>query len=291
VIRHALLHFLLDPLPLQYPHVVAVKRPLYDLAARASRLSPDLRDDFPSYFAECLVRAVELRLKRLSPSEKEVVLETDDSAGYVLVRPLFNALTKFEESAPSMRLYFPDLVRSIDEGAEEKRVAQIQFAAAPAANADAAASESVARRKFQAPPTLPNDQGAIASLTEGERRIAEKDPQAAEESFKKVLAKYPDQPRALYGMGLAALLEHDGPKAKEVFGRLTTGDHAATQDPLVMAWSHVYLARIYGDEGNMDKAQAEFQAALDVAGGPERAREAAQQGLSAVNRLKSRERP
>jgi len=291
VVRHAFLHFLLDPLPLQYPHVIAVKRPLYDLAARAPQLSPDLRDDFSSYFAECLVRAVELRLKRLSPSEKEAILETNDSAGYVLVRPLFNSLTKFEAAAPSMQLYFPDLVRSIDEGVEEKRVAQINFAQAPAATADATASESVARRKFQAPPTLPNDESAIAALTEGERRIAEKNPQAAELSFKKVLAKYPDQPRAWYGLGLVALLEHDGPKAKEVFGRLTAGDHAATQDPLVLTWSHVYLARIYGDEGNVDKAKAEFQAALEVAGGPERAREAAQQGLSVVDRLKSGERP
>ena len=32
-VRHAYLHFLLDPLPLQYPHVIAVKRPLYEMAA------------------------------------------------------------------------------------------------------------------------------------------------------------------------------------------------------------------------------------------------------------------
>src|ERR1700716_3231608 len=45
-VRHAYLHFLLDPLPLQYPHVVAVKRPLFETAARAPRLVPDLKDDF-----------------------------------------------------------------------------------------------------------------------------------------------------------------------------------------------------------------------------------------------------
>jgi hypothetical protein len=71
VVRHAFLHFLLDPLPLQYPHVIAVKRPLFDIAARAPRLTPDLRDDLPSYFAECLVRAVEMKLKRMSPGERE----------------------------------------------------------------------------------------------------------------------------------------------------------------------------------------------------------------------------
>jgi Tetratricopeptide repeat len=291
MVRHAFLHFMLDPLPLQYPHVVAVKRPLYDLAARAPRLSPDLRDDFPSYFAECMVRAVELKLKRMSPGEREAAMDMDDADGYVLVRPLFTSLAKFEESAPSMKLFFPDMVRSIDVAAEEKRVAQVHYAAAPTARADATGSEAVARRKMQVPTTVPNDADAIAELTEGERRIAEKNPQAAELSFRKVLVKYPDQPRAWYGLGLVALLERDGPRAKEVFGRLTTGEHAATRDPLVLAWSHVYLARIYGDEGNVDKAKAEYQAALDVEGGPDQARQAAEKGLSAVAGERPGERP
>ncbi len=65
VVRHAFLHFMLDPLPLMYPHVIAVKRSLYDTAAKAPRLVSDLKDDFPSYFAECTVRAVELRMKRM----------------------------------------------------------------------------------------------------------------------------------------------------------------------------------------------------------------------------------
>jgi tetratricopeptide (TPR) repeat protein len=190
-----------------------------------------------------------------------------------------------------MRLFFPDMVRSIDEGAEEKRVALLHFAPAPTATAEATENEAVAHRKFQGPATLPNDEDAVAALTEGERRIAEKNADAAEASFKRVLAKYPDQPRAWYGLGLVALLKHDSPTAKEVFGRLTTGDHAASQDPMILTWSHVYLARIYGDEGDMDKAKSEFQAALNVAGGPDRARDAAQKGLNVVDHLKQKERP
>jgi hypothetical protein len=46
VVRHAYLHFLLDPLPLRYPHVIAVKRPLFQKAAAAPRLAPDLKDDY-----------------------------------------------------------------------------------------------------------------------------------------------------------------------------------------------------------------------------------------------------
>ena len=132
------------------------------------------------------------------------------------------------------------------------------------------------------PSTVPNDQDAINELTEGERRIAEKNPRAAEASFQRVLAKYPDQPRAWYGIGLVALIDHDAVRAKEVFGRLTAGDHAATQDPMVMAWSHIYLARIYDDEGQGEAAKTEYQAALAVTGGPEQAKQAAQKGLAAA---------
>jgi len=111
---------------------------------------------------------------------------------------------------------------------------------------------------------VPNDAEVIMALTEGERRIAEKNPRVAEASFQKVLTKYPDQARAWYGIGLVALLDHDAARAKQVFGRLTAGEHAATQDPMVLAWSHVYLARIFDDEGNLEVAKMEYQSVLSV---------------------------
>src|SRR6266481_3770515 len=292
VLRHAFLHFLLDRLPLTYPRVVAVKRPLFEKAALAPRLAPELKDDYASYFAECLVRAVELKLKRMSPGEKEAALSRYDEDGYVLARPLFGALPKYESSEPSMKLFFPDLVRAIDAGAESKRVAAVNFAAAgPAKTRDEPSAGEVARRKKTAPTTVPNDAEVIAALTEGERRIAEKNPRAAESSFQKVLTKYPDQARAWYGMGLVALLDHDAARAKQVFGRLTTGEYAATADPMVLAWSHIYLARIFDDEGKPDVAKAEYQSALAVEGGPDQAKLAAQKGLAAFAGDKSTARP
>jgi tetratricopeptide (TPR) repeat protein len=290
VIRHAYLHFLLDSLPLQYPHIVAAKRTVFGVAAPAPRLESDLKDDFPSYFSECLVRAVELKLKpkRMSPSEIEAALSFNDADGYVLVRPLYQGLGNFEKSEPSIKLYFPELVRQIDAAAETKRAQTVKFAPAETApKVDVATTEAVVRHR--APPsTMPDDPAVIAALTEGEKHIAEKNPRAAEASFQKVLAKYPEQPRALYGLGLVALIDHDGVRAKEVFGKLTNGEHAATQDPMVLAWSHVYLARIYDDEGHANEARTEYQAALAVDGGPERARQAAQKGLAEA---KAPERP
>jgi hypothetical protein len=289
-VRHAFLHFLLDPLPLQYSHVIAVKLPLFETAAGAPRLDPALKDDFPSYFAECTVRAVDLKLRRMSPGERDAVMEVDDEDGYVLVRPLFNALARFEESEPAMKLYFPDLVRSVDLAAEQKRVAAIKFAPAGPGPVSSE-SESVMRRKPIAPATVPNDAETIAALTEGERRISEKNPQAAEASFQKVLMKYPDQPRAWYGLGIVAMMEQDGPRAREVFGRLTSGEHAATHDPMVLAWSHVHLGTLYDIAGQPDRAKAEFEAAIAVEGAPEKAKEAASRGLSALGTAKKSERP
>jgi TolA-binding protein len=291
VVRHAFLHFMLDPLPLMYPHVVAVKRPLYETAAKAPRLVSDLKDDFPSYFAECTVRAVELRMKRMSPGEREAALSRNDADGFVLVRPLVIALANFENSEPSMKRFFPDLVRSIDERAESKRLTTVQFAPADATQADDAAAEVVAHPKRALPTTVPNDAEVIAALTEGERQIAAKNSRAAEASFKKVLNKYPDQPRAWFGIGVVAYMDHDAARAKQVFGRLTTGEHAAIGDPRVLAWSHVYLARIYDYEGNNSVAKTEYESALVVEGGPEEARQAAQKELAASTNDKQVVRP
>jgi len=292
VVRHAFLHFLLDPLPLSYAHVTAVKRPIFDKAATAPRLPPELKDDYVSYFAECMVRAVELKLKRMSPGEREAALSRDDEDGYVLVKPLFGALAKFENSEPSMKLFFPDWVRAINTETEAKRLAAVRFAPAEKAKPeDETASEEVARRRNAAPTTVPNDAEVIAALTEGERRIAEKNPRAAEASFQRVLTKYPDQARAWYGLGLVALQDHDAARAKQVFRRLTAGEHAATEDPMVLAWSHVYLARIYDDEGNPEVGKMEYQSALSVEGGPEQAKQAARKGLAAFGADKPLARP
>jgi tetratricopeptide (TPR) repeat protein len=292
VVRHAFLHFLLDPLPLMYPHIIAVKRPVYEIAAKAPRLPADLRDDFPSWFAECTVRAVELKIKRMSPGEREAALNSDDADGYVMVRPIFKGLAGYEKNEPSMRNYFPDLVRNMDVKAEVARATALTFARETTPEQSAQlATEALNRKRRSAPATLPDDPGTIAQLTDGERLIADRNPRAAEAAFKNVLAKYPDQVRAWYGLGLVALLDHNGPRAKEVFGRLTTGEHAATQDPMVLAWSHVYLARVLDEEGQLEQSKSEYQAALAVQGAPARAQQTAQKELGDLNLRKSAERP
>lgn len=289
VVRHAFVHFLLDPLPLQYSHVVILRRPIYEAAAKAPRLPEDLQDDFFSWFGECTVRAVELKLRKVSPSEREAVLQNNDVDGLTMVRPIYVGLGDYEKQEANLPAYYPDLVRAIDGKAEMTRVAKIQFAPEPTKQ-EAMNAEASNRKKVRKVSTVPDDANAISELTEGEKRVAERNPRAAEAAFQSVLAKYPDQPRALYGLGLVALMDHDGDKAKEVFGKLTTGNPAAAQDPMVMAWSHVYLARIFADEGQLERAKTEYQAVLAVQGAPAQAQQAAQKGLGDLE-LRKTERP
>src|SRR5437762_9879034 len=64
----------------------------------------------------------------MSPGEREAAMSRDDEDGYIFVKPLLEALPKFENSEPSMKLFFPDLVRAIDVGGETKRLAAVKFA-------------------------------------------------------------------------------------------------------------------------------------------------------------------
>ena len=191
-----------------------------------------------------------------------------------------------------MRNYFPEMVRNIDVKVEVARATALTFApeTSPAQSAQLN-TENLNRRRRSIPATVPDDPAMIAQLTEGERFIADRKPRAAEAAFNNVLARYPDQIRAWYGLGLVALLDHNGPRAKEVFGRLTTGEHAATQDPMVLAWSHVYLARVLDEEGQLEQSKSEYQAAIAVPGAPAKAQQAAEKELGDLNLRKPAERP
>lgn len=302
-IRHAFLHFMLDPMALKYPHIVAVKRPLLEVASRAPKLPAEFKDDFPSFFTECLVRAVEIRLQRLSPGQIAAAVDRADTSGFVLVRPLLRELAKFEKSEPSMTLYFPDVVRGIDTSAELKRLQSVQFAAAgaPASEQSQLEGEPLkAKLATKLPAGVPNDPEVLAALTEGERQIALEHPTEARVAFEKVLGKYPDQSRAWYGMALVALLEGNEKRAMGLLESLTEsgspakspsespaakggpgkrGMPAKSEDPLVLAWSHFYLGRMYDDEGEHQRAMNEYRAAVAIPDAPEQARNAAQRAL------------
>ena len=286
-IQHAYLHFMLDRLVLRYRPLLDRKRALLNVAGAAPRLPVEYHDDFVAFTDECLIKAVELRLRHLSKDQLDTSLMDADKSGFILVRPFVTQLQKFEKDEPAMTYYFPDMITGIDVDAEQKRLQSVKFAAAEAAAPTPAQSGDSDNAQ---PSELER------WLAEGNRAIASRNTALAEATFETALGKYPDEPRAMYGLAISSVLSGNGDRAKDLFKKIVSVGNSATgtgqsgqADPSLVAWSHVYLGRIHDLEDDRDLAVSEYRAALAVDGAPEAARVAAQSGVQTA--YKAAERP
>jgi tetratricopeptide (TPR) repeat protein len=291
-IRHAFLHFLLDPIAIRYRVQASKGAPLLEYAARAPLLPVDLRDDYSAFFDECLVRAVELRLRHLSPNDLTSAIDQAEGSGYVLVRPIYAGLSGFEKSEPAMGYYLPDLIKGIDVDAEARRLRGVKFAeAAPASDASPEAIHAEAAKPASSGNSLEDD------LAEGQRQISARNGAAAAAAFEHVLADHPGDQRATYGLAVASALQGKPDQARELFTKVIDAAQNplagpdAHPDPSNLSWSHIYLGRMYDVEGKRDLAVLEYRAALAVQGAPNSARDAAQRGIVTGYVTPARDRP
>jgi hypothetical protein len=288
-IRHAFLHYLLDPMAIRYRAQASKATPLLEIAAHAPQLPVDMRDDFTAFFDECLVRAVELRLRHLSPSDLASAIDQAEAGGYVLVRVIYAGLSGFEKSEPAMGYYLPDLIKGIDIDAEQRRLRGVKFADAAPAPESAPETNRAAAQPAAANP-LEGD------LAEGQRQISARNGAAAAASFERVLAAHPDDERATYGLAVASALQGKPDQARELFTKVIAAAQnplaapEARPDPSNLSWSHIYLGRMYDVEGKRDLAVLEYRAALAVAGAPDSARTAAQRGIETGYQTPSRDK-
>jgi len=277
-IRYGFLHFMLDPMVLSDQAGILKKEALLQVAARAPQLPAEYQNDFISFFDECLVRAVDMRVRNLPVNQQDAELAKDDASGFILVRPLVAELKVFEKSEPAMSYYFPDLVNGIDVVAEEARLQNYKFANGPAQQAEGLGFSQNTR-------AVELDQ----LVAEGDREIAQQNAAAAARTFEQVVAKYPNDPRGLYGLAIASVLSGKAGRAKELFEKIVSlsnnaaegANVAAPQHPEILAWAYVYLGRINDLEDDREDALAEYRAAQAVDGAPEDARIAAANGVEA----------
>ena len=123
-----------------------------------------------------------------------------------------------------MSYYFPDLIDGIHVDAEQKRYANFKFA--PLRRGRASETATSGRRR-RSPDSSRGSAGRSAIgagplLAEGDHQIALQDAAAAIATFEKVLAKYPDNARANFGLAVASLLNHDADRAQELFEKLVS---------------------------------------------------------------------
>ena len=256
-IRHTYLHYLLDPVALK--NGTAFKRldPLLTVVQEAP-MDDAFKSNVSLLVNECLVRAIEERLSKVPDAEKAQHIDRDDKEGYILTRHFYEALGKFDKDPAGIRDAFAELVSTIEVGKEMKRATQIQFAA-------------------EATPELLQAGNRKQLLLNAERRLAAGDPETAQKLAQKALDdQEEDSGRALFILAEVATANRDMEGARTYFEKALQTAH----EPKVIAWSHIYLGRIFDLKEDRMAAVDQYRAALDAAGvGLPEAKLAAQHGI------------
>lgn len=258
-IRHAYLHFEIDPIVIKYGMDLEQKSSLLDLVQEAP-LEDSYKNDFVLLSNESLIKAIESRLDRNSAEIQQAVRQ-----GYILAPFFAEQLPVFEKQDQGLRYYVEDIVNMLDVRRETARVKGIKFDAAPLVRA--AKQITVAAPEPVLSPT--GQTLAKAEDTYTARKLDE-----AKQLYLKALEQQgsaEEHAQAWYGLARISVLQNQPEAAVKLFEKTLT----ASPDAQTKAWSHVYLARLAKAAGDAKAAAKSYQEALAVPGASERALEAA----------------
>jgi tetratricopeptide (TPR) repeat protein len=263
-IRHAYLHYLIDPLGLKFSEEIDQKHALGDYAQGAGTLEDHYKTDFVDLATECVIKAIESRM-----DHKPALAEQAMKEGFVLTPALAEQLELYEKQDVALRLYFPNLFDGLDFKREEERLANVEFVSA-------LSSRVVRPAQVVKPPELT---GAAKTLDDAERAYLNRDLDRAKQGYLRVLEETAEQPmhaKAYYGLARVAVLQRDPETGDRLFRKVLE----LQPDAETKAWSLLYLARLADSQGDRDEAVKSYKAALAVEGAPDSVRQAAQKGVA-----------
>jgi tetratricopeptide (TPR) repeat protein len=258
-IRHAYLHFQIDPIVIKYGVALDQKRSLIDFVQNAP-LDPEFKHDFVLLANESLIKAVESRLDK-NPAEADRAAHQ----GYVLTPYFAEQLPVFEKQDQGMRFYFPEMADAIDLKKEDTRISGIKFDAAPLVRA--AKQVTVAAPEPQLSPSG-------ATLEKAEDLYLKRNLEEAEQLYTKSLQQKgspEEHAQAYYGLARISVLQNKPDDAVRLFEKTLT----ASPDGQTKAWTLVYLARLAKAANDPERASKFYQEALGVQGASEQALKAA----------------
>jgi hypothetical protein len=184
--------------------------------------------------------------------------------GFVLTRYFYDRVLEFEKDNIGFRNALPAMLKEIDIRKEQKRAAQIQFASA-------AEPELLQLSR-------PREGKLLATA---EERLSAGDAATAEKLAKQALAEKTEDPgRALFILAQIALNGNIN-GARDYFEQALK----VTNEPKVVAWSHIYLGRIFDLQEHEEngplrsQAIAHYKAAVGASDELPEAKAAAEQGL------------
>ena len=260
-IRHTYLHYLLDPLALKYPASMNRMKPLLE-NVKGAPMDESFKTDVSLLTTECLIRAVEARTvgsSKTPETQRQQLVEQSAEQGFILTPYFYEALLKFEKSPAGLRIAYGDLIGGIDVRKEQKNAAQIKFAS----KAD--------------PELLHLSRPAEAKLLiTAEQRLSSGDPEGAKNLAQQALDEKKEDPgRALFILAQVATMNRDMQGARNYFEQALGVAH----EPKVLAWSHIYLGRIFDLQEKRENALDEYHAALNAGALLPEVKAAAERGL------------
>jgi tetratricopeptide (TPR) repeat protein len=260
-LRHTYLHYVLDPMSMKRPEAMKRLQPLLETVTGAP-MDDSFKNDISLLVTECLIRAIETRTGNFAKTpepEREQAIERWNKQGFILTRYFYDALAKFEKDPVGFRDGYGDILNGIDVGREGRRAQSIEFASQ--------ASPEVVAMPRRAPNQL---------LLNAEKRLSAGDADGAQKLAEQALEEKKEDPgRALFILAQVATANRDMKGAREYFERAI----GVAKEPKVVAWSHIYLGRIFDLQEDRDSALGQYKAALDSSSSVPEAKAAAQRGI------------
>ncbi len=291
-IRHIYLHYVVEPL-------------VYSRSTAMERIQPMLRgvqdapleffykSDVEALLTECLIKAIEARNFAIAapvPHKPSVIrsradaepyeaamaaynsetalerlrlIDTDERQGWTLTGYFYRALELMEKSGDGLRDEIAPMIYGMDVSGEEQHARRLIFV-----------------KEAPSDPLHPSHrQRTLAGMDLAELDLMKGDADAAVElAENEMLAPAGDHGRAQYILARVDLMHGDAEKAQEGFQATLK----LSKDPRTLAWTHIYLGRLYDTMLPPDRSRAiaEYKTALQVRDSQPDTKSAAEAGVA-----------
>lgn len=261
-LRHAYLHFVLDPLIAKRATALDRIKPILTSVQQAP-MTEVYKEDVGLLIIESLIRAIEARTPldaKLSDQDRQALIKRDESEGFILTSYFYDQLRTFEKGETGLKDAFPDWLHGLDVAEVRKHAAGVQFASS-------AEPELIQASK---PAT-------VFRLDQAERALASGNPAGAAQLANEAIAVNDDPGRAYFVLARVATLSGNMQDARDDFAKAMK----SATDPRIVAWSHIYLGRILDLQDDREDALVQYKAALDTGDTSADTKAAAERGLKA----------
>ena len=265
-VRHTYLHFVLDPMAMSHGTALKQLEPILE-DVRTAPMGTSFKNDISLMVNESLIRAIEARttFPKSSEAARNASVQRSVEEGFVFTRYFYDQLADFEKESTGLKNAYGNLLHNISLERERKRAREVTFR-------DQATPEIVS-----AVQTAPDEERL---LNIAEQKLAAGDREGAQKLAAQVLQRNHggDQPgHAVFILARIATLSGNMEEARASFEQAVQSVH----DSRMLAWSHIYLGRIFDIQQNRDVAVEHYRAAL-AAGDPSAdTKAAAERGLAA----------